>query len=101
MALIRFMGTLAFILGSTLLALDSAEYLTYGRFQPTSVDRFWTYMGIDSSYALRLHLSEWIGTAADHLVELPAAFVAFGLGFALMLVADNAIADKRERPFAL
>jgi len=101
MALIRIMGTLAFIFGSTLLALDSAEYLQSGRFDPTSFERFWTYMGLDESYALRPQLSEWIGTAADHLVELPAAFVAFGLGFALMLVADNAIADKRERPFAL
>lgn len=101
MALFRFMGTLAFIFGATLLVLDGAEYLQSGRFEPTSFERFWTYMGLDASFALRLHLSEWIDTAADRILELPAAFVAFGLGFALMLVADNAIADKRERPFAL
>jgi len=98
MALIRSLGALAFVLGVALLALDAARSLKIGRFEATSLERFWTNLGGDGVFRLRMHLADWLGPMADQLLDLPAAFVAFGLGMALLLMTDGALRDSTQKP---
>jgi hypothetical protein len=102
MAILRSIGALAFVLGVALLALDGAQSMKIRRFDATSVEKFWTNLGGDQLFQLRYHLTQWIGSAADQILELPAAFVAFGLGLALLLIADGGSREERhQRPIAL
>jgi hypothetical protein len=100
MALLRSIGALAFVLGVALMALDAARSLKIGRFETTSLERFWTNLGGDGVWALRTHLSEWLGATADPVLGLPAAFVAFGLGLAILLVCDAAARPSSRPPLA-
>lgn len=100
MALIRAIGALAFVIGVALLALDGARSFKISRFETTSVERLWTNLGGDRLFHLRLNLSQWIGGAADQILDLPAAFVAFGLGLALMLMTDSGRQDTSKPPMA-
>jgi len=100
MALLRSIGALAFVLGVALLALDAARALKIGRFEATSLERVWSNLGGDGVLALRVHLSHWLGAAADPILGLPAAFLAFGLGLALLLFSDAAARNSRQRPLA-
>jgi len=101
MALFRGIGALAFVLGVALLALDTARSLKSSRFEATSVERLWTNLGGDSVFHLRFNLSQWIGGTADQLLDLPAAFVAFGLGLALLLMTDSGRRGSSQPPLAL
>lgn len=101
MAIFRSIGALAFVLGVALLALDAAQSMKIKRFDATSVEKFWTNLGGDSFFQLRHHLSNWIGSTADQVLDLPAAFVAFGLGLALLLMADTGSREKHQGPVAL
>jgi hypothetical protein len=101
MAILRSFGALAFVLGVALLALDAAQSLRIRRFDATSLEKFWTNLGGDSFFHLRYNLSNWIGSAADQVLDLPAAFVAFGLGLALLLMADTGSRERHQGPVAL
>lgn len=98
MALLRSAGALAFVLGVALLALDAARSLKIGRFEATTLENVWTNLGGDGVFPLRLYVSEWLGAAADQILELPAAFVVFGLGMALLLFADGAQRKHAQKP---
>lgn len=98
MAILRSFGALAFVVGVALLALDAAQSLKIRRFDATSVEKFWTNLGGESFFPLRHHLAQWLGSAADQILELPAAFVAFGLGLALLLIADGGSRERHQRP---
>jgi len=98
MPLLRALGALSFVLGVALLALDAARSIKISRFEATSVEQFWTNLGGDALFRLRLHLSEWFGSMADQILDLPAAFVAFGLGMALLILSDGAMRDHAQKP---
>ena len=101
MALFRAIGALAFVIGVTLLALDAARSLKISRFETTSVERLWTNLGGDRVFQLRSNLSQWLGGAADQILDLPAALVAVGLGLALMLMTGSGRQDTSKPPLAL
>ena len=98
MAIFRGLGALAFVLGVTLLTLDAARSLKIRSFEATTLERFWVNLGADSFFNLRFHLWNLLGSAADKVLYLPAAFVAFGLGMALLLAADGAMRDVVRKP---
>jgi hypothetical protein len=98
MALLRALGALTFVLGVALLALDAARALKLRQFEATSIERFWSNLGGDGVFRLRLHLSDWFGPMADQILDLPAAFVAFGIGMALLVFADGAQRERSEKP---
>lgn len=98
MALLRSLGALAFVLGVALLALDAARALKVGHFEATSLERFWTNLGGDAVFRLRLHFSDWFGTMADQILDLPAAFLVFGIGMALLIFSDGAQRERSEKP---
>jgi len=97
MALLRSLGALPFVLGVALLALDAARGLKIGQFEVTSLEHFWTNLGADGFFQLRFHFSDWFGSMADQILELPAAFVAFGLGMALLILSEGGQRDRTER----
>lgn len=101
MALFRVIGALAFVIGVALLALDGARSFKISRFEATSVEQLWTNLGGDRVFQLRFNLSQWIGGAADQILDLPAAFVAFGLGLALLLMTDSGQRGSSQPPVAL
>jgi len=98
MAILRGLGALAFVLGVTLLTLDAARSLKIRTFEATSVERFWVNLGVDGVFNLRFHLSNWLGSSADKVLDLPAAFVAFGLGMALLLATDGGMREAGQKP---
>ncbi|HEY7611129.1 MAG TPA: hypothetical protein VIF14_18020 [Alphaproteobacteria bacterium] len=98
MALLRSLGALSFVLGVTLLALDAARSFKIGRFEATSVERFWTNIGGDDFFQLRFRLAEIAGGMSDKILDLPAAFVAFGLGMVLLIFADGAQRENIRKP---
>jgi len=98
MALIRGIGALAFVLGVTLLALDAARSLKIKTFEATSLERFWENLGVNGHFDLRYHLFKLLGPAAEKILELPAAFIAFGIGMALLLAADGAMREVARKP---
>ena len=98
MALIRGLGAIAFVLGVTLLALDTARSLKIKTFEATSLERFWTNLGADTFYNLRFGLHDILGPAAEQVLELPAAFFAFGIGMALLLATDGALRGTAKKP---
>jgi hypothetical protein len=98
MALFRGLGALAFVLGVALLALDAARSLKIKSFEATSLERFWTNLGADGFFNLRFNLHNWLGDAAEKVLDLPAAFVAFGIGMTLLLAADGAMRDAAKKP---
>ena len=100
MALFRAIGALAFVLGVALLALDAARSFKQWRFEATSVERLWTNLGADRLFHLRFNLSQWIGGAADQVLDLPAAFVVLGLGLALLMMTGSGRRDKSQLPLA-
>jgi hypothetical protein len=101
MALLRAFGALAFVVGVSLLALDAARSLKVGRFEPTSLESFWANLGGEGIFQIRYRLSYWLGDAADQVLALPACFVIFGLGMALLLATDGATRERRQHPIAL
>jgi hypothetical protein len=101
MPLIRSIGALAFIVGVALLALDGARSFKVNQFEVTSLERFWTNIGADSWFSLRMHLADWLGDMSDQVLDLPAAFIAFGLGMALMVMADAGSREVHKRPLVL
>lgn len=98
MAIFRTLGALAFVLGVTLLALDAARSLKIKTFEATSLERFWTNLGADTFYNLRFGLHNLLGPSAERVLELPAAFIAFGLGMALLLATDGAMRNAAKKP---
>jgi len=98
MPLLRSLGAVSFVLGVALLALDAARSLKIGRFEATSLEHFWTNLGADGFFRLRMHFSDWFGPMADQILGLPAAFVVFGLGMALLIFSDGARRDRVQKP---
>ena len=98
MPLLRSLGALTFVLGVALLALDAARALKVRQFEATSLERFWTNLGGDAIFRLRLHFAAWFGPMADQILDLPAAFVAFGIGMALLIFSDGAQRERNEKP---
>ena len=98
MPLLRSLGALSFVLGVALLALDAARSVRIGHFEATSLERFWTNLGGAGFFALRFRLSELIGGMTDQILDLPAAFVAFGLGMALLIFSDGAQRGDARKP---
>ena len=100
MALFRGFGALAFVLGVALLAMDAARSYKISRLEATSVEQLWANLGGDGVFHLRFNLSQWIGGAADQILALPAAFVAFGIGLTLLLMTDNGRRNASQLPLA-
>jgi hypothetical protein len=100
MALFRALGALAFVMSVALLAFDAAHGLKFGRLETTSFEQFWATIGGERLFALRLELAQWLGSAADHVVELPAAVVVFLIGVAVVLVCDRAAPAHQQQLFA-
>jgi hypothetical protein len=98
MALLRSLGALSFVLGVALLALDGARALNGGPFEATSLERFWTNLGADGLFQMRLHFVDWFGEMAEKVLELPAAFVMFGIGLTLLIAFDGVHRDKARKP---
>ena len=98
MALFRGLGALTFVLGVTLLALDTARSFKIKTFEATSLERFWTNLGADAVFNLRFGLQDILGPAAEQVLELPAAFVAFGIGMVLLLTTDGALRNAAKKP---
>jgi hypothetical protein len=98
MALLRSLGALAFVLGVALLALDAARSLQVGQFEVTSLERFWTNLGADALFQMRLYFVDWFGSMAEQILDLPAAFIAFGLGMTLLIAFDGVQRDKVRKP---
>jgi hypothetical protein len=98
MALLRSLGALAFVLGVALLALDAARALNSGHFEATSLERFWTNLGGDGIFQMRLYFVDWFGAMAEKILDLPAAFIAFGLGMTLLIAFDGVQRDKARKP---
>lgn len=98
MPLLRSLGALLFVVGVALLALDGARSLKIRQFEATSLERFWSNLGGESIFRMRLYFSDWFGTMADQILDLPAAFVAFGLGMALLIFTDGAQRERERKP---
>ncbi|MCW5771186.1 MAG: hypothetical protein KIT16_06080 [Rhodospirillaceae bacterium] len=98
MVLVRSFGALAFVLGVALLVLDAARSIKIHRFDATSLEDLWTTVGGDAVFRLRLHLMDWLGPAAERVLDLPAAFIAFGLGLCLIFLADRARPKPAQKP---
>ena len=98
MPLLRSLGALTFVIGVALLALDAARSLKIGQFEATSLERVWTNFGGDAVFQMRLYFQDWFGTMADQILDLPAAFVAFGLGMALLIFSDGAQREGGRKP---
>ena len=98
MALLRSLGALAFVLGVALLALDAARALNSGQFAATSLEQFWTNLGGDGLFQMRLHFQGWFGDMAEKLLDLPAALLLFGLGMTLLIASDGVQRDKARKP---
>jgi hypothetical protein len=98
MPLLRSLGALTFVLGVALLALDAARALKMRQFEATSIERFWTNLGGDAVFRLRLHFADWFGPMADQILDLPAGFVTFGIGMTLLIFADGAQRERSEKP---
>jgi len=97
MALLRWFGALSFVLGVALLALDAARSFKIGAFETTTLERFWNNLGGDALFRMRIAFTDWFGPMADKLLDLPAAFVAFGLGMALLIAFDGAQREETTR----
>jgi hypothetical protein len=93
-ALMSSAGAVAFVVGVALLAFDAVRSLNVGSFDATSFQVLWVNLGFEQFFPLRFNLSQWFGSAADSILELPAAFVTFGLGMALMIIFDGAQRDR-------
>jgi hypothetical protein len=98
MPLLRSLGALVFVLGVALLALDGARSLKIRQFEATSLERFWTNLGGDAVFQMRIYFQGWFGTMADQILDLPAAFVALGLGMALLIFSDGAQRERERKP---
>jgi DNA segregation ATPase FtsK/SpoIIIE-like protein len=98
MALLRSLGALAFVLGVALLALDGARALNTGQFEATSLERFWNNLGGDGLFQMRLYFMDWFGSMAEKILDLPAAFIAFGIGMTLLIAFDGVQRDKARKP---
>ena len=98
MALLRSLGALAFVLGVALLALDAARALNAGQFAATSLEQFWTNLGGDGLFQMRLHFQGWFGDMAEKLLDLPAALLLFGLDMTLLIAFDGVQRDKARKP---
>lgn len=98
MALLRSLGALSFVLGVALMALDAARALNAGAFEATSIERFWSNLGGDGIFQLRLHFADWFEPMADKILDLPAAFFMFGLGMALLIAFDGVARDRARKP---
>jgi len=98
MALLRSLGALSFVLGVALLALDAARALNAGQFEATSLERFWTNLGGDGLFQMRLYFMDWFGDMAEKILDLPAAFIAFGIGMTLLIAFDGVQRDKARKP---
>lgn len=98
MALLRSLGALAFVLGVALLALDAARWFNSGQFEATSLERFWTNLGGDAVFAMRLYFNDWFGPLSEKILDLPAAFIAFGLGMMLLIAFDGVHRNQARKP---
>ncbi len=98
MVLLRSLGALLFVIGVAMLTLDAARSLKMGAFEVTSLERFWINLGLESLFHMRFHFSNWFGPMAEKILELPAAFVAFGLGMAMLIAFDGAQREKVRKP---
>jgi hypothetical protein len=98
MALLRSLGALSFVLGVALLALDAARALNGGQFEATSVERFWSNLGGDGLFQMRLYFLDWFGDMAEKILDLPAAFILFGIGMTLLIAFDGLQRDKARKP---
>lgn len=98
MALLRSLGALSFVLGVALLALDAARALNSGIFEATSLERFWSNLGGDGLFQMRLYFADWFGATADKILDLPAAFLMFGIGMALLIAFDGVQRDRAKKP---
>ncbi len=98
MALLRSLGALSFVLGVALLALDGARALNSGIFEATSLERFWNNLGGDTVFQMRFYFADWFGPMSDKILELPAAFVAFGLGMTLLIGCDGMQRNRARKP---
>ena len=98
MGMLRSLGGLSFVLGVAILALDAARSMNLGYFDTTSVESFWSHLGGDDIFRLRYTFSDWFGPMADHFLELPAAFFAFGLGVACLLVTIHSHREGSQKP---
>ena len=98
MALFRGIGALAFVRGVTLLPLDAARSLKIKSFEATSLERFWVNLGAATVFNLRFGMQDLLGPAADKVLELPAAFVSFGIGMLMLLATDGALRNGAKKP---
>jgi|RhiMethySRZTD1v2_1073278.scaffolds.fasta_scaffold890899_2 hypothetical protein len=98
MALLRSLGAISFVFGVALLALDAARSLQAGYVEVTSLERFWTNMGGDALFRMRLYFDGWFGPMSEKILDLPAAFIAFGLGMTLLIAFDGVQRDKAKKP---
>jgi hypothetical protein len=98
MALLRSLGALTFVLGVALLALDAARALNSGLFEATSLERFWTNLGGDGVFQMRLYFTGWFGDMAEKILDLPAALLLFGVGMTLLIAFDGVRRDTARKP---
>lgn len=98
MALLRSLGALTFVLGVALLALDGARAYNVGRFEATTVERFWSNLGGDGMFQMRLYFVDWFGDMADKVLDLPAALILLGVGMTLLIAFDGVQRDKARKP---
>ena len=100
-AVMSTVGALSFIVGVALLALDGAHSFNFGSFEPTSFQTLWVNLDFEQIFPLRFNLSQWLGPAADSILELPAAFVTLGFGMALLIIFDGAQRHNAQKPILL
>lgn len=98
MALFRSLGALTFVLGVALLALDAARAFNSGQFEATSLERFWSNLGGDGLFQMRLYFLDWFGDMADKILDLPAALILFGFGMTLLIAFDGVHRDRARKP---
>ena len=72
--------------------------LNAGQFAATSLEQFWTNLGGDGLFQMRLHFQGWFGDMAEKLLDLPAALLLFGLGMTLLIAFDGVQRDKARKP---
>jgi hypothetical protein len=54
--------------------------------------------GGDGLFQMRLYFMDWFGSMAEKILDLPAAFIAFGIGMTLLIAFDGVQRDRARKP---
>ena len=79
-------------------APDTTKLILAGYGTDPLIERFWTNLGGDGIFQMRLYFVDWFGAMAEKILDLPAAFIAFGLGMTLLIAFDGVQRDKARKP---